>query len=127
MKRTTKNFAEVIQRELAADPDLAAAVEQERFNANVASEIYNARNEAGLTQKGLARQLGTHQSAIARLENADYDGHSLKMLERIAQALGKRVEIRFVNQSIKAQSPGRAATNAKTSVNRKARKAHSGG
>jgi hypothetical protein len=37
------------------------------------------------------------QSAIARLEDADYQGHSLKTLNRIAAALGKRVEIAFVD------------------------------
>jgi len=36
------------------------------------------------------------QSVISRLEDADYDGHSLAMLRRIASALEKRVEIRFV-------------------------------
>ncbi len=100
----TKDFAEVIRRKLAADPDLAAAVESERFNANVAAEIYQARIQAGLTQKQLAARTGMHQSAIARLENADYDGHSLKTLERLAQALGKRIEIRFLDQGTSEQS-----------------------
>jgi transcriptional regulator with XRE-family HTH domain len=95
---TTKNLAEAIRRKLARDTDLAAAVESERFNANVASEILHARLEAGLTQQQLADLVGMHQPAIARLEDADYDGHSLKTLERIAAALKKRVEIRFVNQ-----------------------------
>jgi predicted transcriptional regulator len=44
----------------------------------------------------LARKVGTTQSVISRLEDADYDGHSLAMLRRIASALEKRVEIRFV-------------------------------
>jgi hypothetical protein len=33
---------------------------------------------------------------ICRLEDADYEGHSLSMMKRIAEALNKRVEIRFV-------------------------------
>jgi hypothetical protein len=33
---------------------------------------------------------------ICRLEDADYDGHSLAMLRRVAAAVGKRVEVRFV-------------------------------
>jgi hypothetical protein len=40
--------------------------------------------------------IGTTESVISRLEDADYTGHSLSMLRRIADALGKRVEIRFV-------------------------------
>jgi hypothetical protein len=44
----------------------------------------------------LARLVGTTASVICRLENADYEGHSLVMLNRIAAALRQRVEIRFV-------------------------------
>ncbi len=44
----------------------------------------------------LARLVGTTASVICRLEDADYEGHSLSMLRRIAAALHKRVEIRFV-------------------------------
>jgi transcriptional regulator with XRE-family HTH domain len=95
----TKNLAVAIRRKLAADPDLAEAVEQERFNASVASEIFRIRADARLTQAQLAKRAGTHQSVIARLEDADYEGHSLRMLERIAAAVGMRVEIRFVGKS----------------------------
>jgi hypothetical protein len=44
----------------------------------------------------LAKLVGTTPSAICRLEDADYEGHSLAMLNRIAAALKQRVEIRFV-------------------------------
>jgi hypothetical protein len=40
--------------------------------------------------------VGTSKSAICRLEGADYEGHSLSMLKRIAAAVDKRVEIRFM-------------------------------
>ena len=40
--------------------------------------------------------IGTTASVICRLEDADYEGHSLAMLNRIAGALHRRVEIRFV-------------------------------
>jgi predicted transcriptional regulator len=49
-----------------------------------------------LSQRELAKKVGTSASAICRLEDADYDGHSLSMLKRIAEALDKRVEIRFL-------------------------------
>jgi DNA-binding XRE family transcriptional regulator len=107
---TTKNLAEVIRRKLASDADLAAAVESERFRANVSAEIYQARIQAELTQKELAERVGMQQSAIARLEDADYDGHSLKTLKRIAHALGKRVEIAFVEESAGKKGFQRSAT-----------------
>lgn len=96
---TTKNFAEVIRRKLASDKDLAAAVDDERFNISVGSAIYEARTRAGLTQQQLAERVEMHQSAIARIENADYNGHSWKTLQRIAGALGTRVQVIFVEQS----------------------------
>ncbi|MDN5943507.1 MAG: helix-turn-helix domain-containing protein, partial [Nitrospira sp.] len=54
------------------------------------------RLRAGMTQRQLAHLVGTTASAICRLENADYEGHSLAMLNRIAGALDQRVELRFV-------------------------------
>ena len=59
-------------------------------------KIYDLRTKAGLSQRDLAKKVGTTASTICRLEDADYDGHSLYMLTRIADALDKRVEIRFV-------------------------------
>jgi len=41
-------------------------------------------------------RLGTKQSSIAWLEDADYDGQSLSMLQKIAFALNQRVEIRLL-------------------------------
>jgi transcriptional regulator with XRE-family HTH domain len=54
------------------------------------------RHKKGLSQRELAKLIGTTASVICRLESADYDGHSLAMLQRIAAALDRRVEIRFV-------------------------------
>jgi transcriptional regulator with XRE-family HTH domain len=59
-------------------------------------QIYTLREQAGLTQKQLAKRIGTTQSVISRLEDADYRGHSLEMLRRIAAALNCRIEIRIV-------------------------------
>jgi len=58
--------------------------------------IYEARTRAKLSQRQLAELVGTRQPVIARLEDADYRGHSLSMLQRIARALNKRLDVRFV-------------------------------
>jgi transcriptional regulator with XRE-family HTH domain len=91
----TRDFAEVIRGKLAADPDLAAVVEDESFSADIAMKVYEARMAARLTQKQLAIRVGTHQSVISRLEDADYDGHSLSLLKKIASALGKKLRVEF--------------------------------
>jgi predicted transcriptional regulator len=76
--------------------EMADLVEQEQANLDLAREIYELRIKAKLSQAELARKVDTTQSVISRLEDADYDGHSLAILRRIASALEKRVEIRFV-------------------------------
>lgn len=50
--------------------------------------VREMREDAGLTQTELAKKVGTTQSVIARLEDAEYTGHSLTMLERIAAVCG---------------------------------------
>jgi transcriptional regulator with XRE-family HTH domain len=95
---TKKDFAELIRHKLAGDRSLAAEVQYERTKAMVSEIIYEARTDAGLTQQQLAARAGMRQSAVARLEDTDYDGHNMKTLERIAFALGKCVEISFVDQ-----------------------------
>lgn len=67
----------------------------------VARKIYQLRKRAGLTQGQLAKLVGTTTSVICRLEDAEYEGHSLAVLRRIAGALNKRVELRFVSASRK--------------------------
>jgi transcriptional regulator with XRE-family HTH domain len=59
--------------------------------------IYDMRKEATLTQAQLAEKVGTTRSVISRLEDADYEGHSLSMLRRIAGVLNKRVELSLVD------------------------------
>jgi ribosome-binding protein aMBF1 (putative translation factor) len=104
--RATRNLAEVVSARLAKDRGLARAVEAELFNIRVSEELHRARTEAGLTQKQLAERAGTRQSVISRLEDADYAGHSLAMLRRLAAAVGKRLEVRFVDTD--AQRPDQA-------------------
>lgn len=91
----TRDFSKVIEKQLAADPKLRDKVEQHRLNFRIASLIYEERERAGLTQKELAELVGTHQSVIARLEDADYSGHSLAMLRRISYALGAELKVEF--------------------------------
>jgi len=77
-------------------PDRLKNLEEARANEEIARKIHELRTSAGLTQAQLARLIGTTASVICRLEDADYEGHSLAILRRIAGALNQRVEIRFV-------------------------------
>lgn len=89
----TSDALSIIEKINRTDPDLQEMVALASINAHVAQLIYEARIKAGLTQQQLADLIGTKQPVIARLEDADYEGHSLSMLQRIAQALNQRLEI----------------------------------
>ena len=94
-KKKARNLADVIRAKLDADPELARDVEDESFNAEIAQQVYDLRTEAKLTQKQLADLVGTQRSVISRIEDADYDGQSLTMLNRIARALKRRLKVDF--------------------------------
>jgi ribosome-binding protein aMBF1 (putative translation factor) len=85
----------VIDTLIGNDEELREMVRQEVINSEISRMIYDARTAAKLTQKELADRIGTTQSVISRLESADYDGHSLGVLQRIAEALGQKLELRF--------------------------------
>ena len=95
-KKTTDALTILHRRYYAGKPERLAALEEARANDSVARKIAALREEAGLSQRQLAKLIGTTASVICRLENAEYEGHSLAMLNRIAAALNRRLEIRFV-------------------------------
>jgi ribosome-binding protein aMBF1 (putative translation factor) len=97
--RKTRDAVKILHRRyIKGSKKRLASLARERENLRIAEQIYELRTAAGLNQKDLARRIGTTQSVISRLEDADYDGHSLTMLERIAHALGHRLCIHFVPQ-----------------------------
>jgi ribosome-binding protein aMBF1 (putative translation factor) len=96
-KRTTDATEIIHRRFFAGKPEKLLLLEEERANAAIARQIHALREKAGFSQRELARLVGTTASVICRLEDADYEGHSLAMLRRIAGALDKQVEIRFVS------------------------------
>ncbi len=95
-KPTTDAVEILYRRYYEGKPERLANLEKARANDQLARKIVALRTQAGLSQRQLARLVGTTASVICRLEDADYEGHSLAMLNRIAVALNRRVEIRFV-------------------------------
>ncbi|MEO0835594.1 MAG: helix-turn-helix transcriptional regulator [Cyanobacteria bacterium J06642_3] len=95
-KKPISDAMEIIDRMIGDDTETRELYEQAKVNVHVAQLIYDARSSAGLSQIELARMVGTTQSVISRLEDADYEGHSLSMLNRVAQALNREVKIDLV-------------------------------
>lgn len=104
-KRKTSDAVKILhERYIKNDPEMAGIVQDEREKSEVAREIYNIRKNTGLTQAELAKEVGTTQSVISCLESADYNGHSLEMLRRIAHALHCRVEVHIVPEDTNSYS-----------------------
>ena len=94
---------EILRRHTGIDHETDPDFKEIACQYRVAQIICNARTAAGLTQKELAELIGTQQSVISRLEDADYDGHSVSMLERIAEAMKMDLEIRLVPHVTEAE------------------------
>lgn len=95
------------------EADWQPLVERARANQDVAHALYDLRTAHGLTQQQLAERVGTKQAVIARLEDADYEGHSLRMLARIAAVLEQRVKVEFVPLRAAAARQGTAPRQAR--------------
>ena len=108
-KRKFKSAAvqELYNELIGDDAALQEEFEEGLVNIEAAQLIHDMRTKAGLSQRELARKIGTSASAINRLESADYGGHTIAMVRRIATALSWRLELRAVPASV-----GRAATKA---------------
>jgi len=104
-KKQTSDAVEILHRRYyEGKPRRLADLEQQRADDEIARQIHELREKAGLTQKRLAELVGTTPSVISRLEDSDYEGHSLTMLKRIAAALNKKVQVRFVSLKEKLQA-----------------------
>ena len=103
-KPSSPALRHLYERFVEGDAEQEARYEEHLANAEIARKLHALREKAGLSQRELAKLVGTSASVICRLEDADYNGHSLSMLQRIAAAFDKRVEIRFVSIPGKTQS-----------------------
>lgn len=92
MKKT--NFDRYLEEQLK-DPAFAARFERAGEAWDVALQLSALRQRAGLSQKDLAKLLKTSQQQVSRLESPGYEGHSLSMLRRVAEALHAHVRVTF--------------------------------
>ena len=90
----TTNFDLYLEEQLK-NADFAARFQAAGDAWDIALQIAALRRRAGLTQKELAKQLGTSQQQISRLESPGYEGHSLSMLRRVAVALHAQLRVVF--------------------------------
>jgi DNA-binding XRE family transcriptional regulator len=65
----------------------------EYARVSLARDIIRDRRSAGLTQQELAKQAGTRQETISRIESGKYTA-SVKLIDRIDRVLQKAIEKR---------------------------------
>lgn len=99
MTRKKDDLDKLTEKLLKQDPSFAEELDKADQAWDIAFQIHDLREQAGLTQKQLAELVGTKQSNIARIEDADYTGYTLKTLEKVTKALKARLEIKIVPQS----------------------------
>jgi ribosome-binding protein aMBF1 (putative translation factor) len=85
---------EIWARESLRDPEIKAEYDKLQPEFAVIQAVIDARKNKGVTQKTLAKRIGTKQSVISRLETGRANP-SVSFLKKLAQALGTRLEIRF--------------------------------
>jgi transcriptional regulator with XRE-family HTH domain len=95
MKKT--NFDRYLEEQMR-DPAFAARFERAGEAWDVALQIAALRQQAGLSQRDLAKLLKSTQQQISRLESPAYEGHSLSTLRRVADVLNARVRVVFESE-----------------------------
>jgi len=82
------------EKKLLESSSFRRAAKEVEHEYIVAKALIELRKRKGLTQKELAEKIGTKQPVISRIETGVVKP-SIALLERIAQALGAQLEVRF--------------------------------
>lgn len=98
-----KTLMDDIHEELQGNRALNARFQRELTRLQLADQILKLRERGALSQAQLARKIGTHQSAVARMEQSTYRGYTVATLAKIAAAAGVRLEVRFVPRGRRAR------------------------
>jgi len=94
-KQKVRTFQSRLREDLK-DSEFRTHYEEERRVLQLAMKIAKLRERKGLTQAAFAKLMGTSQQAVSRIESGEYEGFTLKTLEKIAEATGTRLKIDFV-------------------------------
>ncbi len=101
MRKATR-FDQYLEKQLKY-PDFSEKFIKAGEAWSVAIQLASLRKGSRLSQKELAKRVGTSQQQISRLESPSYRGHSLSMLRRVADVLGATVHVEI--QGKKQQTP----------------------
>ncbi len=83
------------KKKMMKDPEFRVAYESLEPEYALKRRLIELRTKKEITQKELAERVGTKQSSIARFERGGYSP-TISFLSRLAQALGMKLEVKFV-------------------------------
>jgi len=89
---------EEFKKELLKDPEFKKEYEKLEPEYKIIRQILSLRRKKNLTQEQLAKLTGVKQSSIARIESGRHNT-SLRLLEKIAEALDTELDIRFISKA----------------------------
>ena len=84
-----------IKEKYLSDPNTKKAYDELEPEYQLICAMIESRREKNISQQELADITGIDRSDISKIENGNANP-SLKTIKRVAEGLGKRVEIRFV-------------------------------
>ena len=96
------NFDQYLAEQLR-DPEFTERFKKAGEAWDVALKLASLRKASGLSQKELAKRVGTSQQQISRLESPSYEGHSLSMLRRVADVLGAHIHVEIQPKKTRKQ------------------------
>ena len=83
-----------LKSEALKDPKIKEAYDSFELDFSIIRQILDKRLKRGISQKDLAKKIGTGQSAISRLESGNYNP-TLSFLKKISEALGSKLEVKI--------------------------------
>ncbi len=88
---------EYIRKKFGKYPGFEEGIQEERMKCEIGQMIYDAREEAHLSQEKLAEMVEVESDVIAQLEDADIEEIPFSLIQKIAAALNKRIEVRLAS------------------------------
>ena len=91
------SYEDEFEKKLRTDSEFSSLWNAGETRRRIVSALIGERIKQNLSQHDLARRSGVKQPSIARVESGG-GMPSLRMLSRLAEAMNKQIEIRFIAQ-----------------------------
>lgn len=97
MIKKTDDAIAMINNLIAQDSQMQEMIEESYINAEIGQLIYDTRIKEQVTAKELADRIGIQESVILDLEEGDYEGNALIILEKVAKVFYQKIQVQSVS------------------------------